>query len=93
MKFVRVRGRFRLGLLILLVLACGSVVWAGDGETRLPCTAADRPKSFIAYAQLPFETLNGVFIVTPAPAVSRVNAWPIAISAERITSRTGCGSQ
>jgi hypothetical protein len=64
MKFARVRNRFHIDLLILLVLVFGSVVWAGDVGTRLRCTVTDQAKAFVGQAQLTLKSSNNAFSMT-----------------------------
>ncbi len=61
MKFVSVRSRFHIGLLILLVLVFGSVVWARDVGTRLRCIVTDQDKASVGQAQLTSKSSNNAF--------------------------------
>jgi hypothetical protein len=64
MKSLSIRSRSSIGLLILLVLVCSSVVWADDVGTRLRCSVTDQTKAYIGQAQLTLKSSNNTFSLT-----------------------------
>jgi hypothetical protein len=66
MKSLSIRSRSGIGLLILLVLVCSSVVWAGDAVPQSRCSVTDQASAYPGQTQITLKSSNNTFTVTGA---------------------------
>jgi len=66
MKLLNFRSRLGVGSVVLYVLVCGSVVWAGDTGARLRRTVTNQTKTYTGQAQLTLKSSNNTLIATSA---------------------------